>query len=47
MWGWIISIVFVLIIVIWIIRRVNSTEEDDYKHKSRFRRFLDACCLHK
>lgn len=44
--GWIISLMVILIIIILIIRRVNSYEEDGDEHKSRFRKFLDACCLH-
>lgn len=41
---WLIGIVVVLIII-WIIRKVNSYEESE--GKSFGRRLLDACCTHR
>jgi len=46
--GWIIGIVLALIIIIIIIRKLNTRQESEgYEHKSNFRKFLDACCLHR
>jgi len=48
--GWIIGIIIVLIIIILIIRRINQSD-DDYEYfddnRSKLRKFLDACCLHR
>lgn len=45
--GWIIGIFVVLVLVVMIIRRYNQQEEEDYEPRSRLKKFLDACCLHR
>jgi len=48
--GWIIGIIIVLIIIILIIRRINQLD-DNYEYfnddRSKIRKLLGVCCLHR
>ena len=49
MLGWIVAIVVIIIILLIILKMINKPEVTrmDSDETSKFRKFLDKCCLHR